>query len=115
MAGEKEIIFARLREYHAHELPADFADKKLDGLKSEFETLSDMVVSRMLSFVAGKNMFVDSTHELAAFYEKIKNLALTGKKAEEKNVFLSRVDELSAIASFTKTCSFRMKVKAAAH
>ena len=115
MAGEKETIFARLREYHAHELPADFADKKLDSLKSEFETLSDIVVSRMLSFVSGKNVFVDSTSELSSFHEKVKNLVSVGKKTEDKNMFLSRVNELLEIVTFTKSCSFRMKVKAAAH
>ena len=115
MAGEKETIFARLREYHSHELPMDFTDKKLDSLKTEFESLSDTVVSRMLSFVAGKNVFVDSTSELASFLEKVKSTVAVGKKADEKNVFLSRVDELLGIVTFTKSCSFRMRVKAAAH
>src|SRR3989338_7140570 len=109
-ALDKEKIFEELRNYHTDKFPANIKNLELNNLRIEFAEMEDRIVSMILSLVAGKAEFVDSSKDLLSFQKKFEMTATADKRDQaSRNLFVSKIGKLEELLEFAKKSDFKLR------
>ena len=109
-ALDKEKIFEELRNYHTDKFPANIKNLELNNLRIEFAEMEDRIVSMILSLVAGKAEFVDSSKDLLSFQKKFEMTAIADKSDQaSRNLFVSKIGKLEELLEFAKKSDFKLR------